>query len=106
MSMRRNKTGKCSPAQQAEIKVKVIPRSSCNLIAGKEGDTYRVKVTAAPVNGMANGALLDLLAKRLRVGKGSITIKSGQNARLKHLLVSGLSAQEVNARLESSRLKA
>jgi uncharacterized protein YggU (UPF0235/DUF167 family) len=103
MPKRRNKTGERSPAHQAEIKVKVIPRSSCTRIAGKEGDTYRIKVTAAPVDGMANGALLDLLAKRLRIGKGSITIKSGQNARLKRLLVSGLSEQEVNARLDGGQ---
>jgi len=88
-----------SPAQ-AEIRVRVTPRSSKNRITGKEGDIYRVKVTSPPVDGLANSALIDLLANKLGVSKASVQIRSGRGARLKSLLISGLSSMEARARLD------
>jgi uncharacterized protein len=84
----------------AKIRVKVTPRSSKNEVAGREGDTYRIRVTSPPVEGLANQTLIDLLSKRLKIGKASIQILSGKSSRLKHILISGLSLDEVSKRLE------
>ncbi|MBN2124797.1 MAG: DUF167 domain-containing protein [Deltaproteobacteria bacterium] len=84
----------------ARIQVKLSPRSSRNEVAGREGDTYRIRVTSPPVEGLANQALIDLLSKRLKIGKSAIRILSGKTSRLKRILISGLSREEVSERLE------
>jgi len=65
------------------LKVKVIPRSSINKIAGFEGDTLKVKVKSAPVEGLANKDLIQLLSKCLRVAKEKVEIISGHTSRVK-----------------------
>jgi len=85
----------------AVVNFKVIPRSSRNEIAGKEGEAYRVRITAPPVEGLANKALVELLSKKLGVSKGRIEIVSGHRSRRKAVLVHGLSEKEVRALLEA-----
>ena len=82
---------------QAEIKVRVLPKSSRTQIIGIEGDTYKVKLTAPPVEGEANKALIELLARRLRIGKGRVEIISGGRTRLKTVRIYGLSQEEVTS---------
>ena len=80
---------------KTNIKVKLIPRSSKNQIIGREGDAYKVKLMAPPVDGKANKTLIDLLAKRLRRPKESIEIIAGKSSRLKSIRVYGLSPDDV-----------
>ena len=80
---------------QTEIKVRVLPKSSRTQIIGIEGDMYKVKLTAPPVEGKANKALIELLARRLRIGKGRVDIVSGSRSRLKTVRIYGLSSEEV-----------
>ena len=82
---------------QTEIKVRVLPKSSRTEIIGIEGDTYKVKLTAPPVEGKANKALIELLARRLRIGKGRVEIISGGRTRLKTVRIYGLSQEEVTS---------
>jgi uncharacterized protein (TIGR00251 family) len=77
------------------IQIKLIPRSSKNEILDKQGTIYRVKVTAPPVEGLANDALIELLAKRLKVPKRDLEIQSGRRSRLKSVRVRGLSSNEI-----------
>lgn len=65
------------------LKVKVIPRSSVNRIVGMEADSLKVKVKAAPVEGLANRDLVALLSKELKISKQNIEIISGHTSRLK-----------------------
>jgi uncharacterized protein (TIGR00251 family) len=69
---------------------------------GFEGDVLRVKVTAAPVDGSANQNLIQLLSKRLKVGKESIRIISGQKSRLKVVRICGIKRDEISRRLAST----
>ena len=82
---------------QTEIKVRVLPRSSRIEIIGIEDDTYKVKLTAPPVEGKANKALIGVLARRLGIGKGRVEIVSGDGSRLKTIRIHGLSAEEVSS---------
>ncbi|MDB9822392.1 DUF167 domain-containing protein [Deltaproteobacteria bacterium] len=84
------------------IRIKLLPRSSKNEVLGKEGDTYRVKVTAPPVDGKANIALIALLAKKLNRPKGDIQIIGGKKARIKRIRVHGLSGEDVDNLLDGS----
>jgi uncharacterized protein (TIGR00251 family) len=86
---------------QAVLKVKLIPRSSRNQIAGNDGDTYRIKITAPPVEGKANQALIDYIAELLKVPRGSVQIVSGKSSRQKTLLIDGLSLKEIHERLDA-----
>lgn len=81
------------------FRVKVQPRARRDEIAGTYGDALRVRVTAPPVGGRANHALVDLLAERLRVTRSSIKIAAGAHAALKVIEVTGLDPDTIVARL-------
>jgi uncharacterized protein (TIGR00251 family) len=84
----------------AEIRVKVLPRSSRNQIVGTENGVFRVKLTAPPINGRANDALKEFLAKKLRVAKKNIQIISGERSKIKTVRVFGVSPEDVTRLLE------
>jgi hypothetical protein len=60
-----------------KLKIKVIPSSSKDCIAGWLEDTLKVKVKAPPEKGKANKAIIKLLEKSLDLAKGSIIITGG-----------------------------
>lgn len=74
----------------AVVAVHVVPRASRNEIVGVQGDTLKVKVTAPPVKGKANEALVKLLAKTLGVKKSQIEVVSGREARRKMVRIEGV----------------
>jgi uncharacterized protein (TIGR00251 family) len=84
----------------AHIRVKVLPRSTTNQIISQEDGLFKVKLTAPPVEGKANKALIELLAKRLRIGKGKIEIISGKRSKLKSVRISGLTLEEITQLLK------
>ena len=81
------------------IPVRVVPRAKKNEIVGVEGGVLRVRITAPPVRGKANEALVELLAQGLGVRKRQVEIRRGQRARNKTVRVRGLSEKEARKRL-------
>jgi uncharacterized protein (TIGR00251 family) len=81
------------------LAVRVAPRASRNELAGVEAGALKVRLTAPPVEGAANQALVKLLAKSLGVAKGKISVVSGERSRNKRVLVLGLSPEELRGRL-------
>ena len=75
------------------INVRVIPRSSKNRI-GWEGETLKVWLTAPPVDGAANEALLKFLAAHLNLPKNALQIVHGATGRQKVLQIEGLTDNE------------
>ncbi len=75
--------------------VRVVPRASRNEIAGVHGDALKVRLTAPPVEGKANEALIAFLAQRLGVRKSQVEIVAGGTSRRKMIRISDLSGQEV-----------
>ena len=73
-------------------------QSKCNEIAL----ALRVRVRAAPVDGAANTALVQLLAKRLGVAKSRVSLVSGATARNKVVEIEGISTSEAKNRLNHS----
>lgn len=65
------------------IYVQASPRSSKNEVMKISEGEYKVKLTAAPVGGKANDALIDILAKHFHVSKSSINIVGGKTAKKK-----------------------
>jgi uncharacterized protein len=62
-------------------------------------DALVVRVAAPPVEGAANGALIEFLSDKLSVRRRAIRILGGEHGRLKRVAVDGLTAAEVQARL-------
>ena len=81
------------------LTVRVVPRSSRNQIVGAENGALKIKLTAPPVEGAANAALIEFMAEWLSVRKSAVTIASGDKARRKVVRVSGVTAKQVKARL-------
>ncbi len=81
------------------FQVKVHPRAKRNAITGEMGEALKVALTAPPVEGRANEAVIEFLAEVLRVPRASVSIAAGQSSRNKVIRVRGLSAQQVAERL-------
>lgn len=80
------------------INVRVIPRSSRNSIEWEEG-TLKVRLTAPPVDGAANEALLTLLAQRLGLPKRDTYIVQGAAGRHKIVEITGMTLEELEQRI-------
>jgi len=83
----------------ARISVRVTPRAGRNAIDGWDGDTLRVRVSAAPAGGNANDAVCRLLAKRLKIATSNVAVVSGTASRVKLIAVAGLPEADVRSRL-------
>ena len=81
------------------LRVRLTPRAASSRIDGWDGDLLRVRVTAPPVEGRANDALLRLLAKALDVSPSRLRLVKGQTSREKVIAVEGVSGEDVRARL-------
>lgn len=75
------------------LEVKVQPRSSRNQIVGEQEGALKVKLTAPPVDGEANQALINFLARLLGIPKRDITILKGETSRLKYVELKNINYQ-------------
>ena len=80
------------------ISVRVTPRSNRNSIEWTPGG-LRVRLTAPPVDGAANDALVSLLAERLGIAKRDISVVHGATSRQKIVEVNGMTAELLEQRL-------
>jgi len=81
--------------------IHVNPHASRAQIAGIADGMLKVKVTAPPVEGAANDACIELLAKKLRLRKSLLKISAGARGRKKTILVSDVNRTELEQRLRS-----
>ena len=83
------------------LAVKILPGASRNEICGWLGETLKVKLTAPPVDGRANDALVEFLAEKLGLPRRSVALTRGETARQKLVRIDGLTPAEAKARLSS-----
>jgi hypothetical protein len=83
----------------AQFALRVQPRASRNAIAGVMGDAIKLAITAPPVDGKANQAVVEYLAELFDVAKSNIAIVSGETGRNKLIAVRGRSAEQVRKAL-------
>ena len=79
--------------------VKIHPRAKRDEVSGELGEGLKLSLTAPPVDGRANEACIEFLAKLLKVPRSSVTIASGHTNRYKVIRVAGVSGQYVRERL-------
>jgi hypothetical protein len=85
------------------LKVRVQPKSSRNGLTVEHDGRVRVALTAPPVDGAANQALCDYLAKVFDIPRRSIAVVRGDKAREKTVRLDGLAAESARARLAEQR---
>jgi uncharacterized protein len=71
------------------FKVQVVPRASRSEIVGEHNGALRVRLTAAPVDGAANEALIRTLASAFKVPRNAVQITSGHTSKLKQVRITG-----------------
>jgi uncharacterized protein len=77
--------------------VRVQPRASRSEIVGVQGDALRVRLSAPPVAGAANAALIELLAAALAVPRAQIRVVAGASSRNKIVEVFGAGVDRIQA---------
>lgn len=75
------------------LRVRLQPRSSRNVIDGVQGSCLKLRLTAPPVEGEANKALVEFLSGLLHIKKSSIEIDSGLRSREKRVRIDGLTPE-------------
>lgn len=80
-------------ATAVRIPIRVVPRSSRNRVVAVQGGALKLQVTAAPVDGAANRAVVELLADWLGVARASVAVVRGHSARDKLVEVTSADPQ-------------
>jgi len=78
-----------------KLRVEVKPNSSVNKILIGEDGLIKIKVTASPVEGKANKAVIKLLSKELKVAKQDLKIASGAKSKTKLIKIDGMGEEEL-----------
>jgi len=76
------------------IRVKAVPGSKRDAIAGALGDRLKIKVSAPPEGGKANAAICDLLAQSLGVKPRDVSVVSGHTSPEKLIEVLGATERD------------
>ena len=84
------------------LSVVVVPRAARTSIERLPDGAIQVRVTAPPVDGAANAALLRLLAGVLDVPRSRLEIIGGASSRRKRITVAGLTSHELETRLQTA----
>lgn len=89
-------------ASTTRLRLRVTPGARSAGIVGRQGDAWKVRVTAAPEHGRANDAVLRLLAEALGVPRDDVTLVSGHGSREKTVELAGMGPALVERRLASA----
>ena len=84
----------------ATFAVKVQPRARKNAITGTVGDALKLSLTAPPVEGRANQAVIEFFADLFEIPRSSVTIACGATSRNKRIYISGVNSENVRRRLQ------
>ena len=70
------------------LNLKIQPRASKAEFSGPLSGTYKVRLTAPPLDGRANNHLRSFLAKAFHVSKSEVAIEAGEKGRQKRVRIS------------------
>jgi uncharacterized protein (TIGR00251 family) len=76
-------------AEALTVDIQVVPRASRTVVGPLVGERLRVAVTAPPVDGEANLAVVAALAEAFGVRRSAITIVRGERGRRKTVRIDG-----------------
>jgi len=82
----------------ATLHITVKPKSPRNAVL-RTPEGVLVRVTASPIEGAANTAVIETLAKAIGLPKSRLAITAGTTGKVKRVTVSGLTQPELDARV-------
>jgi uncharacterized protein (TIGR00251 family) len=88
--------------ETTRLRLRVSPGAGRTQVVGRQGDAWKVRVTAAPERGRANEAVLSLLADTLALPRDAVALVSGHGAREKVVELSGVGPALIERRLASA----
>ncbi len=88
--------------KKATVEIHLQPGAKSDEIVSFRDGVLWVRVTAPPLKGQANRALLALMAQALVVPKNALALIRGYTSRHKVLAVQGLSPGELKERLDQA----
>lgn len=81
-------------SDEITVEIKVQPRASRNQIVGEQEGMLKIKLTAPPVEGEANQALVDYLASVLNVPRRNVVLLRGESSRHKIVAIKGVTKEQ------------
>jgi len=81
---------------KAYFYITVKPKSSRNTVSYNDNGKIEVKITAPPIDGKANKAVIELLAAVLHVPKSTISIDKGSESKIKKIVLSSVNQEELD----------
>ncbi len=102
-------TSKSSPhlnkgaTSSTTLSIRIQPRSSKNEIILMEGGGFKIRITAPPVDGAANEALIRFLADIFSVARSQIEIVSGHNSKNKIIRIQGVGKEDTERVLKMQK---
>jgi uncharacterized protein (TIGR00251 family) len=88
---------------RVRLSVRVQPRASQSAIVGIHGDALKIRLSAPPVDGAANAALIEFLADIFAVSRRSIRILAGESSRSKVVEIDGITERVVRDLVDSTQ---
>jgi uncharacterized protein len=83
----------------AQISIRLQPRAKREEVVGERGEAIVIRVTAPPVDGKANAALCQLIARLVRVPSTRVAVVRGQTSREKVVRVEGVTQAALRSAL-------
>ncbi len=95
----RNKTENSS----ASFLIRIQPRASKNELTMMDDGSLKIRLTAPPVDGAANEALVKFLADQFEISRSQVKIVSGHTSREKIVRIDGSGHGEVDRLLKNHK---
>ncbi len=86
--------------KKAVFDITVSPKSSRSEVTIDVSGNIKVYLNSPPVDGKANAECINLLSKKLKTAKSSISIEKGDHGRNKRISVSGMTFDEVMVKIK------
>jgi len=84
------------------LPVKAHAGARVNAVRGEQQGALKVAVTQVPEKGKANKAIIEVLAKTLRLRKSQIALVAGETSAEKRFLVTDIDLAELATRLQQA----
>jgi uncharacterized protein (TIGR00251 family) len=84
------------------LRIHLQPRAAHNRLVGLHGEAIKIAVTAPPVDGAANAALVSFLAALLHVPRSSVTLLTGTTSREKRVQVKTATPEQLLQQLQQA----
>ncbi len=82
------------------LSIHVQPKASRTRLAGLHGEAFKLCITSPPVDGKANAAVIQFIAKLFKIPKAAVILASGEASRDKRLVLTGISMAQAEAILQ------